>query len=399
MKKNNTTVRNNIFSNPTAAYNWLLGSAGVLIVLGLIMVLSASGIRSYFTSGSSFSIAGKQFMWFCLGIIPMWLTFKIPTKAWKRLIPTLLFLVFGLEIAVFVPGIGIEINGNRNWINLGLFTIQPSEIAKFAITIWAAQILARLEKGEIDQKRAVYSLILGFGLITAPILIGGDLGTTLILAAIFMALLFLSGMKLHHLLGTAFVGAVFLFAALMTKQSRLARLSSFLDPFAASNYHGSGWQPAHSIMALASGGIFGVGLGGSRQKWGNLGPEAHTDFIFAVIGEEMGLFGTILVLLAFLAFIWAGVNIAIKSKDPFSRYAVAGIVAWISVQASINIASVIGLFPVVGVPLPFISYGGSALISSMMALGFLAGAARREPGAKAILDKRPPLFTFNRGNK
>ncbi|MCX6426370.1 MAG: FtsW/RodA/SpoVE family cell cycle protein, partial [Actinobacteria bacterium] len=135
------------------------------------------------------------------------------------------------------------------------------------------------------------------------------------------------------------------------------------------------------------------------QKWGNLGPEAHTDFIFAVIGEEMGLFGTVTVLLAFLAFVWAGINVAIKTKDPFTRYAVAGIVAWISVQATINIASVTGMFPVVGVPLPFISYGGSALISSMMALGFLVGAARREPGAKAILDKRPPLFIFNRGNK
>ena len=399
MKKNNLAIKNNIFSNPIAAYNWLLGSAGVLIVLGLIMVLSASGIRSYFTSGSSFSIAGRQFMWFCIGLIPMWLTFKIPPKAWKRLIPALLIVVFGLEIAVFVPGIGVEINGNRNWINLGFFTIQPSEIAKFAIIIWAAQVLARLEKDEIDQRRAVYSLIIGFGLITAPILAGGDLGTTLILAAILMALLFLSGMKLHHLFGIGVVGVVILFGALMTRQSRLARLSSFLDPFSESNYLGAGWQPAHSIMALASGGIFGVGLGGSRQKWGNLGPEAHTDFIFAVIGEEMGLFGTVTVLLAFLAFVWAGINVAIKTKDPFTRYAVAGIIAWISVQATINIASVIGMFPVVGVPLPFISYGGSALISSMMALGFLVGAARREPGAKAILDKRPPLFIFNRGNK
>jgi cell division protein FtsW len=399
MKKNNLAVKNNIFSNPIAAYNWLLGSAGVLIVLGLIMVLSASGIRSYFTSGSSFSIAGRQLMWFCIGLIPMWLAFKIPPKAWKRLIPALLLLVFGLEIAVFVPGIGVEINGNRNWINLGLFTIQPSEIAKFAIIIWAAQVLARLEKDEIDQRRAVYSLIIGFGLITAPILAGGDLGTTLILAAILMALLFLSGMKLHHLLGIGVVGVVLLFGALMTRQSRLARLSSFLDPFSESNYLGAGWQPAHSIMALASGGIFGVGLGGSRQKWGNLGPEAHTDFIFAVIGEEMGLFGTVTVLLALLAFVWAGINVAIKTKDSFTRYAVAGIIAWISVQATINIASNIGMFPVVGVPLPFISYGGSALISSMMALGFLVGAARREPGAKAILDKRPPLFIFNRGNK
>jgi len=399
MKKKSQIVNKNIFSNPTAAYNLLLGSAGVLIVLGLIMVLSASGIRSYFISGSSFSIAGRQFIWFCIGIIPMWLTFKIPPKAWRRLIPALLVIVFALELAVFLPGIGIEINGNRNWLNLGFFTVQPSEIAKFAITIWAAQVLAQLEKGAINQRRAVYSLITGFGVISAPILAGGDLGTTLILAAILIALLFLTGMKYHHLLGIALVGSALLFAALMTKQSRLARLSSFLDPFAASNYHGPGWQPAHSIMALASGGIFGVGLGGSRQKWGNLGPEAHTDFIFAVIGEEMGLFGTVLVLLAFLAFIWAGISIAIKTKDPFSRYAVAGIVAWISVQVTINIASVVGLFPVVGVPLPFISYGGSALISSMMALGFLAGAARREPEAKAILDKRPALFIFNRASK
>ena len=153
MTKSSKSVNKNIFSNPTAAYNLLLCSAGVLIVLGLIMVLSASGIRSYFTSGSSFSIAGRQFLWFCIGIIPMWLAFKIPSKAWKRLIPAMLIVVFGLELAVFLPGIGIEINGNRNWINLGLFTIQPSEIAKFAITIWAAQVLAQLEKGAINQQR------------------------------------------------------------------------------------------------------------------------------------------------------------------------------------------------------------------------------------------------------
>jgi len=386
MKKNSLPVNRNVFSNPTSAYNLLLGSAGVLIVLGLIMVLSASGIRSYFTSGSSFSIAGRQFMWFCIGIIPMWLAFKIPPKAWKRLIPPLLVVVFGLELAVFLPGIGVEINGNRNWLNLGLLTIQPSEIAKFAITIWAAQVLSQLEKGAINQQRAVYSLIIGFSLISAPILVGGDLGTTLILAAILMAMLFLTGMKIRHLLGIGIIGAGLLFAVLLTKQSRLARLSSFLDPFSESNYHGPGWQPAHSIMALASGGIFGVGLGGSRQKWGNL-PEAHTDFIFSVIGEELGLFGTIATLLMLSTLLFSIFRIALRTQDPMVRYVCSGIGCWIGIQTVLNIGSAVSVLPVVGVTLPLLSYGGSALIATYMGIAFVIGAARRDPAIYKELEK------------
>lgn len=386
--------RKPLLAHPTAPFYVLLSGMGVLIFMGLLMVLSASGVRSYSNSGSSFSILFRQMLWFGVGIFLGYLAFKMPTKGWRKISPPLLLGSAVLLCLVFVNGIGLEINGNRNWIHLGPITIQPSEFTKMALIIWAAFILARVERGEFLRNQGTGALICGFGAISGLILLGKDIGTVMVLTLILLGMLFVSGEKISRLL---LIGSICLAAIIglaLLRPTLLNRLTAFLDPFSAAHYLGLGWQPAHSRMALATGGLFGVGLGGSRQKWGNLGPEAHTDFIFAVIGEEIGLLGTTIVLLAFFMIAWAGIKTAIATRDPFSRYAVAGITTWIITQASINIGSVTGVFPVVGLPLPLVSYGGSALVSSMAGLAFILGIARREPEAKRYFDARPKLLEW-----
>ena len=383
-----------LLTHPTAPFYVLLSGMGVLIFMGLLMVLSASGVRAYANSGSSFAILFRQLMWFSVGLGLGLLAFKLPTKGWRRISPLLLLGSACMLGLVFVNGIGLEINGNRNWIHVGPITVQPSEFSKIALIIWAAFILARVERGEFLRNQGTGALLCGFGAISLLILLGKDIGTVMVLALIMLGMLFISGERITRLLaiGGVCLGAIVGLALL--RPTLLSRLTAFLDPFSAANYLGLGWQPAHSRMALASGGVFGVGLGGSRQKWGNLGPEAHTDFIFAVIGEEIGLLGTTIVLAALFMIAWAGIKTAIATSDPFSRYAVAGVTTWIIAQSSINIGSVTGVFPVVGLPLPLVSYGGSALISSMVGLAFILGVARREPEAKRYFDSRPKILEW-----
>ena len=384
-----------LFTHPTAPFYVLLSGMGVLIFMGLLMVLSASGVRSYANSGSSFAILFRQLLWFGAGLFMGYIAFRMPTKGWRRISPLLLISSAIMLCLVFVDGIGLEINGNRNWIHLGPITIQPSEFSKMALIIWGAFILAKVERGEFLRNQGTGALIIGFGAISGLILVGKDIGTVMVLALILLGMLFVSGEKISRIALIGSVALAAIIALALLRPTLLNRLTAFLDPFSAAHYLGLGWQPAHSRMALATGGIFGVGLGGSRQKWGNLGPEAHTDFIFAVIGEEIGLLGTTIILFALFMIAWAGIKTAIATHDGFSRYAVAGITTWIIAQASINIGSVTGVFPVVGLPLPLVSYGGSALISSMVGLAFILGVARREPEAKKYFDARPKIFHWN----
>ena len=385
-----------LLAHPTAPFYVLLSGMGVLIFMGLLMVLSASGVRSYANSGSSFVILFRQLIWFSAGLCLGYVAFKMPTKGWRKLSPILLISSAAMLALVFVDGIGLEINGNRNWIHLGPITIQPSEFSKIALIIWGAFILAKVERGEFLRNQGTGALITGFGFIAILILAGKDIGTVMVLTLILLGMLFISGERIPKLLLIGGICLAAIIALALLRPTLLLRLTAFLDPFSAAHYRGLGWQPAHSRMALATGGIFGVGLGGSRQKWGNLGPEAHTDFIFAVIGEEIGLLGTTIVLAAFFMIAWAGIKIAISTRDAFSRYAVAGVTIWIIAQASINIGSVTGVFPVVGLPLPLVSYGGSALISSMVGLAFILGVARREPEAKRYFDARPKILEWRK---
>ena len=391
---NQQAGKRSLLTHPTAPFYVLLSGMGVLIFMGFLMVLSASGVRSYANSGSSFAILFRQLIWFGAGLFMGYIAFKMPTKGWRKISPILLISSAAMLCLVFVDGIGLEINGNRNWIQLGPITIQPSEFSKIALIIWGAFILARVERGEFLRNQGTGALLTGFGFIALLIFAGKDIGTVMVLTLILLGMLFISGERIPKLLIIGGICLAAIIALALLRPTLLLRLTAFLDPFSAAHYRGLGWQPAHSRMALATGGIFGVGLGGSRQKWGNLGPEAHTDFIFAVIGEEIGLLGTTIVLAAFFMIAWAGIKTAIATRDAFSRYAVAGVTIWIIAQASINIGSVTGVFPVVGLPLPLVSYGGSALISSMVGLAFILGVARREPEAKRYFDARPKILEW-----
>lgn len=371
--------------HPLAGYYTLFGSAALLTALGIVMVLSASFVRSLEQSGSVFSIFLKQMAMLVVALPLAYAAMRMNPKRLRHFAPALLILAIGLELLVFVPGLKVSINGNTNWIGLGPLTIQPSEPAKLAMVVWLASVFAREDMRTIPMLKLGGYLAVGAGPIIGLVLLGHDLGTALVMMSIVFAMLFFSGVP-ARVLGLLLVPAVPLLAFLIyLKGSRISRIMAFFDPFSEANYLDAGWQPAHGIMAMATGGLFGVGLGGSRQKWQNLGPEAHTDFIFAVIGEELGLLGSLVTLALFFALAWAAIRTAVRTQDFFSRLLVAGITAWIIIQATINIGSVINLFPVVGVPLPLVSYGGSALGTTLVAVGFLLGVARREPGVKEAL--------------
>ncbi len=376
-----------LFARPLTPYYLVLGATCLLTVMGLVMVLSASSIIAYVEDGSSFAIAQKQALWLVIGLPLLFLASRMSSRTMRVLALPALAVVLVLLVLVLVPGIGISVNGNQNWIAVGsTFRIQPSEAAKLVLIVWGADLLTRKQKLLGQWKHLLVPFVPVSGLIIALVLLGGDLGTALILIAIVAGLLFLIGAPARLFVGLA--GVVALIVAYMTldRQARLSRLQDWLHPF--NDYQGGGWQAAHGLFALASGGWWGVGLGASREKWPGALPEAHTDFILAVIGEELGLVGSITVLLLFATLILGAIRIAALTRDPFVRLASGGIVVWLSVQTIVNVGAVVGLLPITGVPLPLVSYGGSALVPTLVALGMLLAFARDLPGAKSALRAR-----------
>jgi cell division protein FtsW len=366
----------------------LLVSAGSLTFLGLIMVFSASSIRAIDTQGSAISIVLRQLLFVAVSIPLAGYLSKLPIARWELVGRVGLILSIGLLGLLFIPGLGKTVNGNTNWINLKVVDVQPSEFAKLLMILWASYLLARKEKGGRHSTNVVKLIAPGFLIIMMMIMYGHDLGTTSVIAAILAGLLFVSGIQLRLFGWITAAGALALALLIATSGYRAQRFLVFLNPFAPEDYKYAGWQPAHSLLGLASGGLFGVGLGGSRQKWGNLA-EAHTDFIFSVIGEELGLVGTLSVLILLATLIYSIFRIALRAQEPMVRYACAGIGCWITVQAFLNIGSATSILPVVGVTLPLVSYGGSALVATLCAVGFVAGAALRDPAVrKEIVKKR-----------
>lgn len=377
-----------LLERPLTPYYLVLGATVLLTALGLVMVLSASSVESYVASGSSWTVAQKQAIWVGIGVPVVVVASRLPIRVFRFLaIPAIVASVV-LLILVLVPGIGVNVNGSQNWIDFGgPFRIQPAEAAKLALVLWGADLLVRKRRLLTQYRHLMIPLLPVAALVIGLVLLGGDLGTSLILMAIVAGLLFNAGapLRLFGLLGVFSLGVIIFMT--FERSARLARLQSFLDPFA--DYEGSGWQAAHSMFALASGGWWGVGLGASREKWGGL-PEAHTDFIFAIIGEELGMVGTITVLLVFAALLLGAVRIATLTDDPFVRFAAGAVVVWIGVQMVINIGGVLSVLPITGVPLPLVSYGGSALLPTMFALGMLMAFARNLPGAKLALRRSGP---------
>jgi cell division protein FtsW len=385
---NNT--RAPLFSKPTSAYYLILGSVTILTALGLVMVLSASSVTALTESGNSFAVVIRQALFLSVSIPLAWLAMNLRESLWLPIARLSYITSAAFLILPQVPGIGRTVGGNTNWIGVGTFTIQPSEFAKVGMIIWCALRLrlhdAKKSRGEFSNPAML--VLPGVAVLMLLILLGKDLGTAVVIGGIVGGMLFISGIPMRTfalfggLFGLAVAGLIF------ASPNRLNRFAAFFDPFSQANYKGVGWQQAHSIMGLASGGALGTGLGSSKQKWGNL-PEAHTDFIFAVIGEELGLLGTLAVLALFAILILAIFRVALRSQDSFERYATAGVGCWFAVQVLLNIGTVISVMPVVGVTLPFISYGGSSLLSSFIAIGFVLGVLRRDPEiAREIKEKK-----------
>ena len=381
-----SATRQKFLAKPVNNFYILAISALSLSVIGLIMVFSASSIHALDTRGNAVAIVLRQLTFFVISIpLAIYLSQRSLIQ-WRLLARFSLLISISILLILQIPGVGKTVKGNTNWIALPFVDIQPSELAKFLLILWASYMLANQERSGKTRVNVFLLIGPGFGLVMLLVLLGRDLGTACVIAAILGGLLFVSGIELRVLGSLIAVGAIALAVLIATAGYRVARLLVVLDPFAVEDYKNAGWQPAHSLLGLASGGIFGVGLGGSRQKWGNLA-EAHTDFIFAIIGEELGLLGTLAVLALLAALIFSIFKISLRCADPMSRYVGAGIGSWIAIQTILNVGSATSVLPVVGVTLPFVSYGGSALISLYIGLGYVFGSALRDPEVKGELQK------------
>lgn len=352
----------------------VLGATGLLVFIGLVMVLSSSSIVSYLGDQGFFGGFWKQMTYAAVGVPLMLLAGRLPLRFWKRWAwPGLVFGVI-LQLLVFTP-LGIETYGNRNWISIGGLTGQPSEFLKLALIVWMAAVLyAKRDLLQIT-KHALIPVVPVAGLVIMLVLLGDDLGTTLVIALIAMAALYFAGVSWRAMSIPLVVGSFLVFLMAVTSENRMNRILLQCSDTVDNNNSGLCWQPVHGRWALADGGIFGVGLGNSRAKWSWL-PAADNDYIFAIIGEELGMIGAILVVLIFVVLAFGMIKIMRNARDLFGVIVTGSIFVWVIGQAFINIAVVIGLLPVLGVPLPLISAGGTALISSLLAIGVVLSIAR-----------------------
>ncbi|KRF07897.1 cell division protein FtsW [Nocardioides sp. Soil777] len=368
---------------PLSSYYLLLGASTLLLTIGLMMVLSSSSVDAYKTTGDSYAIVKRQLMWVLLGLPCAFIASRM-SHAWIRRLAWPAYLL-SLGLLLLTAFLGVERNGNQNWLAVGPLAIQPSEVAKLGLVLWAANIYARKERRLGRVHEIMIPVVPGMLLATGLVILGRDLGTALVLFAILLGMLWVVGAPPRFfVLSISIIGVAVMFLAAMDAE-RLQRITNFSDPF--KDYLDTGWQPAHGLYALSTGGWFGQGIGASTQKWGGL-PEAHNDFIFAVLGEELGLVGTLLVIGLFFTIAFAAIRIASRTAEPFVRYMSFGIVVWLLGQMIINVGMVLAVMPVIGIPLPLVSYGGSALLPSLVALGLLVGFARREPEAAAALAAR-----------
>ena len=344
-----------------------------LVAVGLVMILSASSVEAYTRYGSSFLFFNRQVIGAVVGLGAMFALARCDYRALRRLTRPLLLGVVILLVAVLVPGLGIAAGGAARWLPLGPFSLQPSELAKLAVVFFCADTLERKGARLADPKELATAAPL-VGAVLVLVMLQPDLGTAMVCGGCALVVLFLAGTRIRHVsavVTSALVGVAVLIAA---EGYRRARLFSFLDPW--SDPLNTGYQTIQGQIALGSGGLFGVGLGASRQKWSYV-PHAHTDFIYAIIGEELGLIGTLAVLFLFVVLVYLGIRTARRAPDRFGMLLAGGITGWIGLQALINMGAVTGMLPITGVPLPLISFGGSALVVTLAAIGVLLSIARR----------------------
>ena len=377
-----------LFAAETGNYFLLLGTTLFLVVFGLIMVLSSSAVESFKASGDFFNGFVRQVVFATIGVPLMLIAARMRASFWKRWSGIFLLMALGLQFLTVATPLGHDRGGNRNWITIGSFSGQPSEFVKVSLVIWLGYILFKKREVMDNWRQLVVPLVPIGGAAVGLVLLGGDLGTSIILTAIVMGAIFFAGVKLRFLgVPIVLIGIAGAIAA-SARSSRQDRIQAFLSGCKSADDHlGKCWQTVHGWWALASGGLFGSGLGNSKAKWSWL-PEADNDFIFAIIGEELGLLGAILVLALFVVLAIAFVRIIRASTDPFARVTVSAVMVWIVGQAFVNIAVVLGILPVLGVPLPLISAGGSALVTSLIGIGIVLSFARRAPDVTTATGSR-----------
>lgn len=360
---------------PAAARTLVVLVAG-LVVLGIVMVLTTSAA----SGGSPWHLALRQGLWAGIGVLAFAGVQLLGIDRIRAVGPVLLAATFVLLAAVLLPGIGTRIDGSSRWIGVGFLTLQPSELAKLAVLLFAADLLARRGGLVDDWRRVLRPLVVVTGLLAGAILLQPDLGTTIIVAGIALSLAFSAGVPRRQLAVVGILGFLGAFAVAWAAPYRRERLLSFLHPWL--HHTGSGYQIAESLAGLSSGHLLGTGLQGGLASWGFL-PNASTDFIFAVIGQDLGALGAIVVLGAFALVVLLGLRIARGQVDPYRRLLAVGASAWMGIAVVVNVGAVTGALPVTGVPLPFVSYGGSSLVVDLITAGLLVRLARDAKGPRA----------------
>jgi cell division protein FtsW len=345
----------------------LAGLTGFLVVFGLVMVLSSSSIDSLVANRDAFYVFSRQSLYAVVGLAVMLFISSLKLKVIQNLVKAA--VVFGFALQLSVPFLGITVNGNTNWISIAGFTLQPAEFLKVALIMYMAWFVSNREHELDDPRRVLLPVLIVGGAALALVMLGRDLGTAIIIALIVFGTLVIAGAPLRPLVqvfvGVAIAGAL----AAFSSASRMARINAWLNPDAASS-DAFNWQYEHGTWALAAGGVFGVGLGNSKMKWSWI-PEVENDFIFAVIGEELGLIGALVVIGIFALLVSSLIGIMNRSDSSFGRIIIIGVIVWTVAQSAVNIAVVLGVLPVLGVPLPLISAGGSSLIATLGAIGIV----------------------------
>ncbi|CAN3129652.1 putative lipid II flippase FtsW [Mycobacterium sp. smrl_JER01] len=367
---------------PMTSFHLIVAVTALLITMGLTMVLSASGVYSYDQAGSPWLVFARQAMWTLNGLFAFYVALRTPVAVMRRFAFAGFAFTIVLLILVLIPGIGTLSNGSRSWFVVAGFSMQPSELAKIALAIWGAHLLAARRMEQATLREMLVPLVPAAVIALALIVAQPDLGQTLSMGVILLGLLWYAGLPLRVFLSS--LGAVLVSGVVLALAEgyRSARVQSWLNP--AADSQGAGYQARQARFALANGGVFGDGLGQGTAKWNYL-PNAHNDFIFAIIGEELGFVGAVGLLLLFGLFAYTGMRIARRSADPFLRLVTATATLWILSQVFINVGYVVGLLPVTGLQLPLISAGGTSTATTLLMIGVMANAARHEPEAVAAL--------------
>ena len=345
-----------------------------LVMLGLVMTLSATAAPSLSGTDSAWSLIKSQVMWLGVGVVALMVLLRIDYRRWRRLGPVGVGVSLAMLSLTAIPSVGLSANGARRWLGVGPVVFQPSELAKIAFIVFVADLLSRPDRHMEDSRSTVQPVLLLTGAMAVLLMLQPHLGTTLVIVGMALAMLYFGGARLAHLVAVTMVGAGLTALLIAYSPWRRERMLGFLDPWA--DPFGNGYQTLKSLHAMATGGFDGLGLGAGRAKWGFL-PYAHTDFIFAVIGEELGMIGSLFVVILFVSVAAAGLGVALRAPDRFGMLLAVGVTSWIVLQAALNMGAVLAVFPVVGITLPLLSFGGTSLVATLAAMGVLLNVARQ----------------------